>query len=498
VKIKVGVGSLRNYQRMPYTFHGALGEFVDNSIQAYFDERKQLDKLLKKEKEKLHIRIDYDPQNNTLSVLDNSTGIKPERLTQAFEIGSVIQDRANSDSSLGQFNVGMKAAAIWMCDEWTITTKRYDSEEELKMVIVNEDVFSGHDEILEQKSKHHKKFKHHTYLHFEKLRQNPDAKTIDNTKIFLSSMYREFLGKSVFIYWGDELLEWEPFELRKKDNGKPYKWKFGPGTLTGDERERRVEGWIGILKSGQGGSAGRSRAGFTIMRRGRMIEGYPNGWRPESIFGTNAPNNIVNQRITGEIYFDDGDVSYDKSYVSDNDKIILNAYLGNFYLAEGIEEIAKQAVRGTKQEESVDPEKEKKELEGIKKTIEGSDLGEITDSVIAPDDIIKKRIDRSFKNAKSKDKYTFKIGSVKIVILPEYQNESDPFVAYKSDKKNEIKALINLQHPYTTTNMITRGEYFQFIVLMIISRYKIEIDERFTMDNYFEVLDQVMRLKINR
>ena len=50
MKIKVGVGSLRNYQRMPYTFHGALGEFVDNSIQAYFDERKQLDKLFKKEK----------------------------------------------------------------------------------------------------------------------------------------------------------------------------------------------------------------------------------------------------------------------------------------------------------------------------------------------------------------------------------------------------------------------------------------------------------------
>ena len=278
------------------------------------------------------------------------------------------------------------------------------------MAIINEDVFSGNDEILEQKSKHHKKFKHHTYLHLEKLRQNPDAKQIEQTKIFLSSMYREFLGKSVFIYWGDELLEWEPFELRKKDNGKPYKWKFGPGTLTGDEKERRVEGWIGILKSGKGGSAGRTQAGFTIMRRGRMIEGYPNAWRPNKIFGVNNPNNLVNQRITGEIYFDDGDVSYDKSHVSDNDKAILDAYLEAFYLAEGIQEIAQQGVRGTKQEEPVDPEKEKKELEGIKETIEDSDLGEITDSVIAPDDIIKKRIDRSFKNAKSKDKYTFKIG----------------------------------------------------------------------------------------
>ena len=55
MKFKVGLGSLRNYQRMPYTLWYAVGEFVDNSIQAYFD-NKELDKRLKKDK-KFEIRF---------------------------------------------------------------------------------------------------------------------------------------------------------------------------------------------------------------------------------------------------------------------------------------------------------------------------------------------------------------------------------------------------------------------------------------------------------
>ena len=50
MKLSVGVGSLRNYTRLPYKLHHAIGELVDNAIQAYLDERKTLDKIYSKEK----------------------------------------------------------------------------------------------------------------------------------------------------------------------------------------------------------------------------------------------------------------------------------------------------------------------------------------------------------------------------------------------------------------------------------------------------------------
>ncbi len=501
MKIKVGVGSLRNYQRMPYTFWGALGEFVDNSIQAYFDEKKAMDKLLKKEKKTLDIRIDYDPDNQSLTVIDNSSGIKKERIEQAFEIGSVINDRDNADSSLGQFNIGMKAAAIWMADEWSIETKRFDNEDRLEMCIVNEDVFNGKDEIVQQISKHHKKFDHFTMLSFEKLRQSPDKNQLDKTKRYLASTYREFLGKKINIFWGDEPLVWTPFILRKRKDGKDYKWTFSGDLPDHTGHSRRVSGWIGILGEGKtnpkGLAGGRTQAGFSIMRRGRMIEGYPDGWRPPSIFGLEAPNNTINQRITGEITFNDGNVSYDKSFISPNDKAILDAYLGGLYRERGIEDIAKQDLKTQRASGPPDPKQDKKDIEGIQTTIDSSNLDEITEEAIAPDNIIKARIDRCFKNAKTKDKIDLKVGSFKISLLPDYQSESHPFVAYKAEKKNQIRVLANMQHPYITGHMITRHEYFQFIILMIVARYKIEIDDRLTMDDYFEVLDRVLRIKIS-
>ena len=48
MKLSIGIGSLRNYERLTYSLHHAIGELVDNAIQAYKDE-KDMDKLYKKE-----------------------------------------------------------------------------------------------------------------------------------------------------------------------------------------------------------------------------------------------------------------------------------------------------------------------------------------------------------------------------------------------------------------------------------------------------------------
>ena len=101
MKITVGLDLLKNYQRMPYELHYAIGELIDNSIQAYHDEKKALKKILDKEGKKLEIKIFYEPKDGTLKITDNSTGITRDRLEEAFEIGKKIK-RENAGSALGQ------------------------------------------------------------------------------------------------------------------------------------------------------------------------------------------------------------------------------------------------------------------------------------------------------------------------------------------------------------------------------------------------------------
>jgi hypothetical protein len=61
---------------------------------------------------------------------------------------------------------------------------------------------------------------------------------------------------------------------------------------------QHVEGWICILNRGA-----RSRAGFDLFRRGRVILGRPGGYRPTTIFGE-ARNDLINQRLYGQLHMD--------------------------------------------------------------------------------------------------------------------------------------------------------------------------------------------------
>lgn len=499
MKIKVGLDSLRLYQRMSYSLHYALGELVDNAIQAYLDEREVMDKLYKKAKKKLEIHITYDKEAKTLRVVDNSTGITKKRLSQAFDIGSEIDDRKNSQTSMGQFNVGMKASSIWLAEEWILRTKRHDEEHEREMIIVNEDVFSGNDEIPEVERNVGDITKHYTVLEFSNLRHTFNKTVIHRTKRYLSSMYRYQIGKSIKIFWGTEQLLWDDFILAE-ENGKEVKVPFGPAPLSeGDDRI--VKGWIGVLASGlppelKDRGAKYENAGISILRRGRMIEGAPDAWKPKGIFAS-GQGSLVAQRIVGEINFDQGSVSYDKSQISEDDKAKLNVYLEALYKDYNLAKKAKKKVKDETDQKST-PEQDIEDLENTADHVKNSNLGEISSLPIAPVDVIEQKIDSTFLVSKKENTVVFDIDKYTINISPVYNNESDQFISYKKVKKNEVDAILNMKHSYLKKNIITRSEYYTFIVLMIASRFKIENDERLSMDDYFEVLDSFMRLEIKR
>ncbi len=69
-------------------------------------------------------------------------------------------------------------------------------------------------------------------------------------------------------------------------------------------------GWD--LKQGVGG---RVEAGFSVIQAKRVIHGWPEAWRPTSIFGPYGTNDLVNQRLVGELELDGFEVSHTKDSI---------------------------------------------------------------------------------------------------------------------------------------------------------------------------------------
>jgi hypothetical protein len=118
-------------------------------------------------------------------------------------------------------------------------------------------------------------------------------------------MYREDFRRGILkLEWQGQTIEWKDIdeELLVTKSGERYKKNF-----EFDVNGKKVYGWVGIL-----GKGGREKAGFAMIYCGRVIQGEIENWRPEKIYGYGGSNDLVNQRLVGEIHLDDFVVSHTK------------------------------------------------------------------------------------------------------------------------------------------------------------------------------------------
>ena len=299
-----------SYRRLSYTHWHALAEFVDNSTQAYFDFKTELDTRLTEEDETLEVRITYDRNDDELRITDNSIGMSYGELERALKIGKPPPNT----SGRSQYGMGMKTAACWLGDEWDIVTKRLGEEVEHRVLIDVSKVASG-DNTLDYKKIQKPRKSHYTYITIRKIHTKMYGRTIGKIKAFLRSMYRvDLRDGNLRLWFQDEELAWQDETIfLKKPDGKQYKRKF-----EFEVHGKKVHGWFGILGEGR---RGRGNAGFSILRRGRVVRGHPAAWRPEEIFGVGGINDLINQRLVGEIHLDDFSVSHTKDDIQwENDE----------------------------------------------------------------------------------------------------------------------------------------------------------------------------------
>ena len=313
------------FKFMSYQPWSAIGEFVDNSVDSFFKNRNALSKLNKIKPGEPELRISIEYNDDNLIIRDNAAGISDKDMQRAFMTGIPPADT----TGLSEFGMGMKTAACWFGDTWTVTTSAINEDyTKLVSVDVNEVIKSKKD-AFPLKTKRGSKKDHYTVLKID-LRQNRLLKggtRVDKIKRCIAHKYRIFLRKNnIEIKFNGENLEYKDPEIMvnapwrgmkvpersklytKKKDAKKHKW---------EHKLKKIELGQGVSVTGTvflRDPMSKKHAGFSIFRRNRLIEGgFEETWRPQEVSGTIGSWRYA--RISGELHVKGAQVTHDKTKI---------------------------------------------------------------------------------------------------------------------------------------------------------------------------------------
>ncbi|MDA7755736.1 ATP-binding protein [Candidatus Pelagibacter sp.] len=308
VNIAPSVGYLSILSSINYKAWFAIGEFVDNSIQSYIDNKSNL-KSLHGRNYKLKISIYIS--KSKIEIRDNAAGIGEKDYYRAFRAAA----RPEKKSGLSEYGMGMKTAACWFSPIWKVKSKALN-EKEIKTVKFNiADIVKDEINELEITKEPAQSKEHFTEITLSKLNKVPAGSTISRIKQHISSMYRHFIenneieikvNEEKLIYKLPEIMNAplfvKPHEIIDK---KKIKWIKKIQFKYGDNKN--ANGYAAIYNT-----ASTKDAGFALFRRNRLIQGVGEneGYRPLEIF--EAPNAFVFQRVFGEIHLNDEEATHTK------------------------------------------------------------------------------------------------------------------------------------------------------------------------------------------
>lgn len=303
-------GTFRNLNN---TVSNTLGEYVDNAVQSYLNNRELL--LSIDPKYRLEVTITVDWEQKSIIIEDNAAGIDADNYERAFEPAHVPID----DTGLNEFGMGMKTASVWLANKWRVYTKalgepvqRYTDFDLHKVTT------EGREELIVTETP--MPIEHHfTRIELTELSNHaPTSNQMDKIRRHLSSIYRKFLRNGeVVITVNGAKLEAPSFDILnapyyKNPKGNSILWKKDINFEAGEYKAR---GFIAILDKIQNGANG-----LVLMRRGRVIVGGGDErYFPQVIFG--SPGNFRYKRLFGELELEGFEVTFNKNGFRDEEDL---------------------------------------------------------------------------------------------------------------------------------------------------------------------------------
>lgn len=207
MEIIIGPQIIGSYKRLSYKAWYALAEFVDNSTQAYFENKKVLDDTFSKTGETLKVEFEYKSSNGDsyLIIKDNSIGMNENELENALIIGKPPVN----DSGRSKYGLGLKTAACWFGDYWEIKTKKLGEKKEHRITVDVQKVVAGERDLSHSENDEVAIEDHYTIITIKSLHRNLVGNTIFKIKNYLRSMYRiDIRDINLNLNWNGDLLKW--------------------------------------------------------------------------------------------------------------------------------------------------------------------------------------------------------------------------------------------------------------------------------------------------
>ncbi len=306
VDIRPGVSVLAVLRHLNYKPWFALAEFVDNAVQSYSRHQEAL-RSHHGDAFKLVVSIDIDTAAPArISIRDNAAGIALEDFGRAFRPAAIPPDR----TGLAEFGMGMKSAACWFAPQWSVRTSAFGEDVARTVRFEIENIVNDEIEELDIHEEPEDVNHHYTEIILEDIFQVPVGRTVGKLKEHLTDIYRVFIreGTLELRFGGDALTPQEPPVLTApyfREKNQPARlWRKDVAFDFGDGLS--VHGFAALRET-----ANTAKAGFSLFRRGRVIEGSGDeGYRPAAIFGSS--NSFRYQRLFGELHLDGFEVSHTK------------------------------------------------------------------------------------------------------------------------------------------------------------------------------------------
>ncbi|MBI1262748.1 MAG: hypothetical protein GC184_13600 [Rhizobiales bacterium] len=494
-EVTIGSAAIKNYARMPYTMWFALAEFIDNSTQSRLNYPDLVDEALKKEGTPLVVQIDYNTTKREFIISDNSIGMSKDDLLAALKIAEPTKD----SKGRSKYGMGMKTAACWIGNHWTIETAELTSGEEWTAEIDVEKIASG-DPKVPLTMKPVDGNAHYTRITIKDLNRNLQARTDETIKAYLSSIYRFDLQEGILkiVYRGEEIPAPPDDNFDTDMEGKPMMLPFE--TKIGD---KEVKGFVGVLKQGAGG---RKFAGFSLYQNRRQIKGFPTAWKPSNIFGginDEGANNLVSQRLMGVIELDKGfNVSHTKDAVlfAASEEEHLEDFL--FTLTKEYQEFA--STRRGSERDPIKREKLKQMVADLKSEFINDEMKDVINaSVLPPLEMILANNAKQAEGVSEDEKAaSWQINAdLRVDIWIQDKSENDPYVVrYAAAEKGVVHIIINRLHPYYACRPTIEAIYecFRQYIYDAVAEYRVAQMMNVTPDSVRRMKDNLLRAEANR
>lgn len=443
IELKIGLDTITSYRRLSYTAWHAIAEFVDNSTQSYFDNKNALDEVFRSNGETgLEVSVVYDRSapGGLLRITDNAMGMSLEELRRAMHVAM----RPPSPVGRSRYGMGLKTSACWIGNQWTVRTKKLGETSEYAVTVDVDRVANGDPALPFETRSGLDPSKHYTLLEITQHIRSFKGRRLGKIREYLRSMYREdFRTGQLRLLWNHENLVWGDPKILIGRDGNPLRKDF-----QFEVDGKRVSGWVGILERGS-----RADAGFSIIHSGRVIKGWPDSWRPSSLYGQiQGSNDLVNQRLVGEIHLDDFEISHTKDDIlwlgsqEDDVEDKLLDHCGDY------KEYAKTYRKTQDDERGPSNIEVEVAVDELMQELQSPEMVDRIELSVVPDAQIvqeaKKKIVEDVTR-RSQETLRASVGSLSIrIYLASELSTNDPYVTPEPRGNGEVIVIVNTSHPH--------------------------------------------------